>query len=67
MIEVEDEKESIRIANETENGLSSSVFTNDLGRGLRIVRKIESRAVHINAISVHDEQSLPHGGVKSSG
>jgi acyl-CoA reductase-like NAD-dependent aldehyde dehydrogenase len=67
LIEVEDEKEAIRIANDTEYGLASAVFTNDLARGLRIARKIETGAVHINAMSVHDEPSLPHGGVKASG
>lgn len=67
LIEVEDEKEAIRIANDTEYGLTSAVFTKDLARGLRIARKIESGAVHINAMSVHDEPSLPHGGIKASG
>jgi acyl-CoA reductase-like NAD-dependent aldehyde dehydrogenase len=67
LFEVEDEKEAIKIANDTEYGLASSVFTKDLARGLRVARKIETGAVHINAMSVHDEPSLPHGGVKASG
>lgn len=68
-IEVETEEEAIKIANDTEYGLSSSVFTKDLARGLRVAKKIESGAVHINngLGSVHDEPSLPHGGIKSSG
>jgi acyl-CoA reductase-like NAD-dependent aldehyde dehydrogenase len=65
--EVENEEEAIQIANDTEYGLSSAVFTKDLGRGLRLAKRIESGAVHINAMSVHDEPGLPHGGVKSSG
>jgi len=67
MIEVENEEEAIKVANDTEYGLSSSVFTKDLARGLRVAKRIESGAVHINGMSVHDEPSLPHGGVKSSG
>jgi acyl-CoA reductase-like NAD-dependent aldehyde dehydrogenase len=64
---VENKDEAIKIANDTEYGLSSAVFTKDLARGLRLVKRTESGAVHINAMSVHDEPGLPHGGVKSSG
>ncbi|KAI9171657.1 aldehyde dehydrogenase [Paramyrothecium foliicola] len=67
IIEVETEEEAIRIANDTEYGLSSAVFTEDLRKGLRFAREIETGAVHINAMSIHDESALPHGGAKSSG
>lgn len=67
IIEVETEEEALRLANDTEYGLSSAVFTEDLRRGLRLARGIESGAVHINGMTVHDETSLPHGGAKSSG
>lgn len=67
IIEVETEEEAIQIANDTEYGLSSAVFTEDLRRGLRFAREIETGAVHINDMSIHDESALPHGGVKSSG
>ncbi|CAG2004975.1 unnamed protein product [Fusarium graminearum] len=67
LISIETEEEAIKIANDTEYGLSSAVFTSDLQRGLRIAREIESGAVHINNMSVHDESGLPHGGAKSSG
>lgn len=67
VIEIESEEEAIRIANDTEYGLSSAVFTQDLRRGLRFAEELETGAVHINSMSVHDESSLPHGGTKSSG
>ncbi|RGP74821.1 aldehyde dehydrogenase [Fusarium longipes] len=67
LIVIETEEEAIKIANDTEYGLSSAVFTSDLQRGLRIAREIESGAVHINNMSIHDESGLPHGGAKSSG
>ncbi|CEI64406.1 Vanillin dehydrogenase [Fusarium venenatum] len=67
LIVIETEEEAIKIANDTEYGLSSAVFTSDLQRGLRIAREIETGAVHINNMSVHDESSLPHGGAKGSG
>ncbi|CAL3969031.1 unnamed protein product, partial [Diplocarpon coronariae] len=67
LLEAADEDEAVALANDTEYGLSAAVFTADLARGLRVARRIESGAVHINAMSVHDEPALPHGGVKSSG
>ncbi|KAM5355371.1 hypothetical protein ACJ41O_002017 [Fusarium nematophilum] len=67
LIAIETEEEAIKIANDTEYGLSSAVFTSDLRRGIRIAREIETGAVHINNMSVHDEAGLPHGGAKASG
>ncbi|KAI1436793.1 aldehyde dehydrogenase [Xylaria sp. CBS 124048] len=67
LMEVDSEDEAIRIANDTEFGLTSAVFTEDLRTGLRFAKKIETGAVHINKMSVHDEVALPHGGVKGSG
>lgn len=64
---VETEDEAVELANDTEYGLSSALFTRDLAKGLRIAKRIDSGAVHINAMSVHDEPLLPHGGVKMSG
>jgi len=64
---VDSDEEAIGIANDTDYGLSSAVFTEDLRRGLKIARQIESGAVHINSMTVHDEAALPHGGVKKSG
>ncbi|KAK4111868.1 aldehyde dehydrogenase [Canariomyces notabilis] len=67
LYEIETEEEALRIANDTEYGLSSAVFTEDLRRGLRFAKEIETGAVHINSMSVHDESTLPHGGAKASG
>jgi acyl-CoA reductase-like NAD-dependent aldehyde dehydrogenase len=67
LFEVESEEEALRIANDTEYGLSSAVFTEDLRRGLRFAKGIETGAVHINSMTVHDEGTLPHGGAKASG
>ncbi|KAL8392609.1 hypothetical protein RB595_002706 [Gaeumannomyces hyphopodioides] len=67
LFEVESEDEAVRLANDTEYGLTAAVFTEDLRRGLRIAGRIESGAVHINNMTVHDEPGLPHGGAKSSG
>lgn len=67
LIAVDSDEEAIEIANDTEYGLSGAVFTESLSRGLRIAKEIDSGAIHINSMSVHDESMLPHGGVKKSG
>lgn len=67
LLPYETEQEAIDIANDTEYGLSGAIFTENLGTGLRMARQIDSGAVHINQMSVHDEAILPHGGVKKSG
>lgn len=61
------DEEAIRVANDTEYGLSSAVFSKDLRRAMRIARQIETGAVHINRMTVQDEAALPHGGAKASG
>ncbi|CAG8118738.1 unnamed protein product [Penicillium salamii] len=61
------EEEAIRLANGSGYGLSASVFTEDLRKGLRMAKRIQSGAVHINSMTIHDEPALPHGGVKNSG
>ncbi|KAI9148856.1 Vanillin dehydrogenase [Paramyrothecium foliicola] len=63
----ETEQEAIKLANDTEYGLSASIFTEDLRAAFRVAEEIESGAVHINSMTVHDEYPLPHGGVKQSG
>ncbi|KAL3478969.1 aldehyde dehydrogenase domain-containing protein [Aspergillus californicus] len=64
---VNDDDEAIRIANSSGYGLSAAVFTEDLRKGLSLARRIQSGAVHINSMTIHDEPVLPHGGVKNSG
>ena len=67
VFEIETEEAAIEMTNDTDYGLTAAVFTEDLRRGLRLAREIESGAVHINGMTIHDESVLPHGGVKSSG
>ena len=67
LYEIATEEEALRIANDTEYGLAAAVFTEDLRRGLRFAGEIETGAVHINNMTVHDESALPHGGAKASG
>ena len=67
VIEVNDEKEAVAVANDTAYGLSAAVFTRDLAKGMAIAERIESGIVHINDQTVHDEPQVPFGGVKDSG
>ncbi|QKD57872.1 Aldehyde/histidinol dehydrogenase [Fusarium oxysporum Fo47] len=67
LIEFETEAEALQIANNTEYGLSSAIFTRDLRKALRLAKRIETGAVHINRMTVQDEAVLPHGGAKASG
>lgn len=64
---VTSDDEAIELANEGGYGLSASIFTEDLRKGLAMAKKIQSGAVHINSMTVQDEAALPHGGVKNSG
>ena len=52
LIAVNSDEEAIEIANDTEYGLSGAVFTESLGRGLKIAKEIDSGAIHINSMSV---------------
>jgi acyl-CoA reductase-like NAD-dependent aldehyde dehydrogenase len=61
------DEEAIRLANDSEYGLSSAVFSRDIGRAMAVARRIESGICHINGPTVHDEAQMPFGGVKGSG
>jgi acyl-CoA reductase-like NAD-dependent aldehyde dehydrogenase len=67
IIRVADEEEAIRVANDSEYGLSAAVFTRDAARGLRVARRIRSGICHVNGPTVHDEAQIPFGGVGASG
>ncbi len=60
-------EEAIRVANDTEYGLSAAVFGRDITRALDVARRIESGICHINGPTVHDEAQMPFGGMKASG
>lgn len=61
------EDEAIALANDSEFGLSSAVFSQDLAQALAVAQRIESGICHINGATVHDEAQMPFGGVKQSG
>jgi aldehyde dehydrogenase (NAD+) len=67
VITVSGEEEAIKLANESEYGLSAGIITADEDRGLSVARRLETGMAHVNDTSVYDEPNAPFGGVKSSG
>ncbi|MFS0823099.1 aldehyde dehydrogenase family protein [Bacillus sp. 1P02SD] len=67
IIPAETDEEAIRLANDTEFGLSASIITSDLEKGERLAFEIESGMTHINDNSALNEAHVPFGGVKQSG
>ncbi len=66
-IRVRDEADALRVANGTPFGLVSGVWTGDLGRGLRLARKIRTGQVFVNNYGAGGGVELPFGGMKGSG
>ncbi|MBU6443461.1 MAG: aldehyde dehydrogenase [Alphaproteobacteria bacterium] len=67
VIRARDEEDAIRLANDSQYGLSAAVFTRDVARGLAVARRIKSGICHVNGPTVHDEAQMPFGGVGASG
>src|SRR5436190_23095250 len=62
----DDEADAIRLANDSEYGLTGSIWTCDIGRALRVARAVQTGNLSINSgSSVHIEG--PFGGMKQSG
>ena len=61
-----DEAEAVRLANDTEYGLGSYVFTNDPEQASRVADQIEAGMVFVNCVGA-DGVELPFGGIKASG
>ncbi len=67
IIPVNSYEEAIQIANETEYGLSTAIFTENMRFTFRAIRDIESGLVYVNAPTTGAEIHLPFGGMKMSG
>ena len=66
VIVVNNEEEAVREANNSEFGLGASIWTNNIERGIKLARQIESGIVSVNEM-VRSDPRLPFGGIKKSG
>jgi succinate-semialdehyde dehydrogenase/glutarate-semialdehyde dehydrogenase len=66
VIRVKDEEEALRVANDSDFGLGSAIWTKDVDRGRRLAERVEAGMVFINGMVASDAR-LPFGGVKKSG
>jgi acyl-CoA reductase-like NAD-dependent aldehyde dehydrogenase len=62
-----DADDAVRLANDSEYGLSAAVFSRDIATAFSVASRIRSGICHINGPTVHDEPQMPFGGVKASG
>jgi benzaldehyde dehydrogenase (NAD) len=67
IVRAKDTDDAVRIANDTEYGLTAAVFTTNIAEALNVASRIQSGMCHINGATVHDEAQMPFGGVKDSG
>jgi aldehyde dehydrogenase (NAD+) len=61
------DQHALEIANDTEYGLSSAVFTSNQDRGLRFALALRAGMTHVNDATVNDSPNSPFGGEKNSG
>jgi len=67
VMRVRDFDEALQWANDSEYGLSSSIFTSDAARVFRFVEEIETGMTHVNSPTTGGEAHVPFGGIKSTG
>ena len=67
IIRVRDTEAAIKVANDTEYGLSAALFCQDITKAMEVANRIESGICHIKGPTVSDEPQMPFGGVKASG
>lgn len=67
IIRVQNEAEALAVANESEYGLSSAIYSRDSARAWNLAQNLQTGICHINGPTVHDEAQMPFGGCKSSG
>jgi len=60
-------EEGLANANDTEFGLSSAIFTNDINKAMHFAKHIGAGMCHINGPTIHDEAHVPFGGNGESG
>ena len=67
IISISSIEEAIKVANNVEYGLSSSIYTNDIRNAFLAMEKIVAGITYVNSSTIGSEVHLPFGGVKGTG
>ncbi|WP_454742435.1 benzaldehyde dehydrogenase [Cupriavidus necator] len=67
VVPFDSDDDAIRMANDTEYGLSAAIISRDVGRAIRLGEQLRTGLLHINDQTVNDEVVNPFGGVGASG
>ena len=67
VLRVRDYAEAVRVANDVDYGLSSSIYTRDVNRAFQAIQDLEAGITYINAPTIGAEVQLPFGGIKNTG
>ncbi len=67
VIIAQDAEDALRIANDTQYGLSSGIITKDVVKGWKLAERLQAGCCHINDCTMGDDPHAPLGGMKASG
>ncbi|MGY8817773.1 MAG: benzaldehyde dehydrogenase [Pseudomonadales bacterium] len=67
VVPFDSDADAVRLANDTEYGLSAAIISKDIGRALRLGEQLRTGLLHINDQTVNDDVINPFGGVGASG
>lgn len=67
ILRVKSFEEALEVANDTEYGLTSSIYSNDVSRVFQFLDRIETGITHVNSPTMGGEAQLPFGGTKATG
>jgi acyl-CoA reductase-like NAD-dependent aldehyde dehydrogenase len=67
VVAVDGPEEALRMANDTDYGLSAAIFTSNVPLAIDLAKRLDVGMCHINGMTLDDEAQAPFGGVKDSG
>jgi aldehyde dehydrogenase (NAD+) len=67
VLRIRNRRDAVRVANDVQYGLSSSIYTQDVNTAFKAVEDLEAGLCYVNAPTIGAEVQVPFGGVKSTG